>query len=319
MLPSIFSPGRRRLLQGAAGAATVSALGASATGGLAHASAEGPRVGLALGSGGARGLSHLLVLEALEALGVRPYRISGCSIGAIMGALYAAGMSASQIRAGIDELIADRDENWLETLVGGKWRQWLGFLQPAENDGGLVDAEAFIDYLRDKAGVERFDELEIPLQVVATDYWQREAVVLDSGALWPAVQASMAMPGLFSPVRHNDRILVDGGLTNPVPFDLLLADCDVVVAVNVLGTRTQEADGAAQAPSYIENTFNTFQVMQYAIMREKARREAPDFLISPEIRDIRVLDFHKVDTILEQAQPAVDGLREDLRAHLDRA
>ncbi|MCG5540901.1 MULTISPECIES: patatin-like phospholipase family protein [unclassified Halorhodospira] len=275
-----------------------------------------PRIGLALGSGGARGLSHLLVFEALEELGVRPHRISGCSIGAIMGALYAAGLSAEEIRAGIDELVADQDENWLQTLMGGKWRQWLDFVQPSDRDGGLVESDAFIAHLRKETGVSRFGELEIPLQIVATDYWKREAVVFDSGALWPAVQASMAMPGLFSPVSYQDRVLVDGGLTNPVPFDLLAEDCDVVVAVNVLGTREEGKDEALRNPAYLDNIFNTFQVMQYSILQEKRRREEPDILISPAIRDIRVLDFHRVDTILEQARPEVDILRDELRERL---
>jgi len=281
-----------------------------------QAGREKPRIGLALGSGGARGLSHVLIFAMLEELGVKPHRISGCSIGAIMGALYASGMGAETIRDELRGLIAEQDENWFQTLVGGKWRQWAEFVQLSERDGGLVDSDAFIGYLRERTGVSRFGELEIPLQIVATDFWERESVVFEDGALWPAVQASMAMPGLFSPVSYRDKVLVDGGLTNPVPFDLLLDDCDLVIAVNVLGTRGNGGDQTTQNPSYFDNTFNTFQIMQYSILQEKLRREAPDFMISPDIRDIRVLDFHKMDRILEQAQPKVDDLRVDLEAAL---
>ncbi|MFP4648834.1 MAG: patatin-like phospholipase family protein, partial [Halorhodospira sp.] len=261
MRDDAYDPQRRRVFKMGLTASLLPLLGLSAaTAHAAERAGESPRIGLALGSSGARGLSHLLIFEVLEALELHPYRISGCSIGAIMGALYASGMRTDEIRAGIEALIADQEENWLQTMVGGKWRQWLDFLQPTERDGGLVESDAFIAHLRGETGVSRFGELQTPLQVVATDYWDREAVVLERGALWPAVQASMAMPGLFSPVAHNERVLVDGGLSNPVPFDLLLEDCDLVIAVNVLGTRGRPDDEGLQNPSYLDNVFNTFQI-----------------------------------------------------------
>lgn len=275
-----------------------------------------PRVGLALGSGGARGLSHLLIFEVLEQLSIRPHRISGCSIGAIMGALYASGLSAKEIRRELEKLIAARDESWFESLLSGDWRQWLGFLQRSQRQGGLIESDAFVAYLHKISGVSKFTELDIPLQIVATDYWQRSMVVFDSGQLWPAVQASMAMPSLFSPVEHQGKILVDGGLTNPVPFDLLLDDCDIVIAVNVLGTHRQDDDIAHQNPTYLENIFNTFQIMQYSILQEKIKREEPDYLVSPEIRDIKVLDFHRMHDILKQAQPQADQLKDKLSKRL---
>ncbi|BAU57980.1 SERINE PROTEASE [Halorhodospira halochloris] len=272
-----------------------------------------PRIGLALGSGGARGLSHLLIFEVLEELSLRPHRISGCSIGAIMGSLYASGMAAGKIRQELEKLIAAQDENLFQNLLSGDWRQWLGFIQPSTRQGGLVESDAFVDYLNKISGVDKFSELEIPLQVVATDYWKREMVVFDSGEIWPAVQASMAMPSLFSPVKHQGRTLIDGGLTNPVPYDLLTEDCDLIIAVNVLGTRKQEDDKDAKNPTYLENIFNTFQVMQYSILQEKMRREEPDFLVSPEISGINVMDFHRFHDILEQGQPQADRLKEELQ------
>ncbi|MBK1734590.1 patatin [Halorhodospira abdelmalekii] len=327
---------RRRLVQVGLTAPLLSTLpiaaagGSLATSGRAQADAtdsdraprsadhkEQPRIGLALGSGGARGLSHIVIFEVLESLGLQPHRISGCSIGAIMGALYAAGLPAEKIRKEIKELVVDPEEGWFTSVVRADWRKWLSFLELSGRDGGLVESDAFVDHLRKISGVKDFADLKIPLQIVATDYWEREMVLFEQeGPLWPAVQASMAMPSLFSPVEHNGKVLVDGGLTNPLPYDLLFDDCDLIIAVNVLGTRKQKGDKALQNPSYFENIFNTFQVMQYSILREKERRKAPDFLVSPQVSDIRVLDFHRFEDILKQAQPCADALRADLEKAL---
>jgi NTE family protein len=277
--------------------------------------ADAPRIGLALGSGGARGLAHVQIFEVLDELDVRVHRIAGASIGAVMGALYAAGLSAADIHGHIDRLTVSRDETWFHALLEEDLSRWLGFFQPTLGSGGLVEAGAFLDFLREITGRSTFEELDIPLQVVASDLWTREQVVLSSGALWPAVNASMAMPGLFSPVKLDDRVLVDGGLTNPLPYDLLWDDCDMVIAVDVLGTRT--ADGSRD-PSYFDTSFNTFQIMQAAIIGEKLRYRRPDLLVQPDIRDVRVLEFHRFQEIFEQARPAQEMLREGLAARLGR-
>ena len=277
------------------------------------ANERSPRIGLALGSGGARGLAHLLVFELLDDLGLRPHRISGSSIGAVMGSLYAAGVSGAEIRELLDRMTVSSDESWLHSLLREDLTRWLSFLQPSLERGGIVKSDAFSDFLEESAGVSRFDELSIPLRVVATDYWKREMVVFESGDLWPAVQASMAMPGLFKPVKHEGRLLVDGGMTNPVPFDLL-PDCDLIIAVDVLGVRTPEESDTD--PSSMDNIFNTFQIMQASILREKLKHGEPDFMVTPDIRDVRVMDFYRFEEILRQAEPARDALETGLRDRL---
>jgi NTE family protein len=291
---------------------TLALLAAALTIPLAGSAATRPRIGLALGSGGARGLAHVLVFEVLEELGLRPHRIAGSSIGAVMGSLYAAGLSAAEIHEMIDGITVSRDESWFQALLSRELTRWLRFVEPGLERGGLARSDAFVEFLRENAGVMRFEELQIPLRVVATDFWDRETVVFEAGELWPAVQASMAMPGLFKPVSHEGRTLVDGGLTNPVPFDLL-DDCDVLIAVDVLGFRTPDGP---EIPSSMDSIFNTFQIMQSAILAEKLKRRQPDFLVRPDIRDVRVLDFHRFEDIFEQARPARDALEAGLRARL---
>ena len=127
----------------------------------------------------------------------------------------------------------------------------------------------------------------------------------------PAIQASIAIPGLFSPVHYQGKVLVDGGLVNPVPYDLLFDECNVVIAINVLGNRTpDEEDGS---PSYFETTFNTIQILETAIVREKIKSRAPDIYIRPDLENIHVLDFNRAEEIYAQATPARDELMRALR------
>lgn len=258
-----------------------------------------PRIGIALGGGGAKGLAHIPMLEVLDEAGIRPYRIAGTSVGAVIGALYASGMKGRQIRQLVDRLTVSEDENWLESLFSEDVGRWFDFAELKLGNGGLLDSSAFIEYLREHIGAERFEQLDIPLQLVATDFWSREQVVFDSGELMKAVQASIAIPGLFEPVEYAERVLVDGGLVNPVPYDLLFDDCDLVIAVDVLGKRTPSG---GDGPNYFETTFNTFQIMQSSIMREKLRMRAPDIYLKPAIENIRVLEFYKADEIYAQAE-----------------
>ncbi|MBD3670803.1 MAG: patatin-like phospholipase family protein [Gammaproteobacteria bacterium] len=268
------------------------------------------KIGLALGGGGAKGLAHILMLEVLDELELRPHRIAGTSIGSVMGALYASGMSGKEIRELIDRLTVSDNESWLDSLFDEDVGRWWDIVELQLGRGGLVDSAAFADFLNETMGITRFSELDIPLKVVAADFWDRKQVVFERGELLPAIQGSIAVPGLFSPVEFDGKVLVDGGLVNPVPYDLLFDECEVVIAIDVLGNRTPSPDNG---PSYFETTFNTFQILQASILREKMKHRPPDIYIRPDLRDIRVLDFNKVDTIYAQAEPARDELRRSLR------
>jgi len=158
--------------------------------------------------------------------------------------------------------------------------------------------------------VTGFDQLAIPLRLVASDLWRREQVVFETGALRPALQASIAIPGLFTPVEHRGRVLVDGGLVNPVPYDLLFDDCDLVIAVDVGGVRSPSSD---DEPEYFETLFSTMQVMQASIMQAKMERQPPDVYIRPEIENIRVLEFNRVNEIYAQSDSARQNLKMALR------
>jgi NTE family protein len=271
------------------------------------------RVGVALGGGGARGLAHILMLEVLDELKIRPYRIAGTSIGAVIGSLYASGMTAQKIKRLVDDLTVSEDESWLSSLFEEDVSRWWRMIDLQLGRGGLLDTAAFGTFLQESLGVSRFKELQIPLKVVAVNFWNRKQVVFDNGELIPAIQASIAIPGFFSPVQHNGQVLVDGGLVNPVPYDLLFDDCDIVIAIDVLGNRTPDTEN--KGPSYFETVFNTYQILQDSIIKEKINYLPPHIYIRPDLENIRVLDFNRVSEIYSQARPAQEKLRRILRKY----
>jgi NTE family protein len=271
-------------------------------------------VGVALGGGGAKGLAHVPLLGVFDDLGIEVAAVSGASIGAVIGVLYAAGIPANEISEGIEELAPEQSEWRLgrvlpKSVVGG----WLDLVGLDLGSKGLVSTEKSLDALAAAVEVTDLEELEIPMKVVAADFWDRDEVVFDSGPLLPAVHASMALPGLMEPVEFAGRVLVDGGTVNPLPYDLLLDDCDVVVAIDVMGRRVPNED---RLPSLPDAVFNAYQIMQRSILREKMRHRPPTIYIAPDIVDVRVLEFFKAEEIFAQATQARGELETALRRHV---
>lgn len=270
-------------------------------------------VGIALGGGGAKGLAHLPILEALDELGVVPAQIAGTSIGAIVGALYASGMPAREARARIQELIL-ADAGSFASVVGAGALKWLGLLGIEWERGGVLDTDGFLEALSEMIGVTRFEDLPRRLSVVATAFWRREAIVIESGELLPAVRASMALPGLFQPVRRDGMVLVDGGVANPLPFDVLDASCDVTIAVSVIGERRAAPSGAL--PNVVEALVQTYAIMEASLVAEKRRRREPTIFVAPEIVDVRLLEFHRAAEVMAQGDRAKEAFKRRLDAVL---
>ncbi len=273
-----------------------------------------PSIGIALGAGGANGLAHILMLEALDEMGIRVDRIAGSSIGAIIGSLYASGMSGKKIRQLVERFVLSNNEKSLSQLVEDGAFQWIKFVEIELGNGGLVSADGFLSFMSKTLEEKTFDELDIPVSIVAADLWAREQVVLESGDLISAINASMAIPGIFEPVQHNGRVLIDGGTCNPVPYDLLMEDCDIVIAVDVIGIRTRPS---SEPPGYFETVFNSVKVMQSAVMNEKRLRHDPDVYISVPVTDIRALEFYRAQEVFEQSVSARNNLRERLSRVLE--
>ena len=270
-------------------------------------------IGLALGSGGAAGLAHIAMLEVFDDLETAPSMIAGTSIGAVIGALYAAGLDAARIRALFEEFGGSGLDALSELAGGDNGLDLRDVMNLDLEHGGLVDPAGFIEFLAAQTDVQRFEDLRIPLEVVATDYWTGRTVILDDGDLFEAVQASMAVPGLFSPVRNGERLLIDGGTTNPLPVDRLRARCRTVIAVDVSGARPQPGDEAGENVSDL--LFGSFELMQQALIRQARLTDPPDLYLRPEIRGVRLLHFNRIDRVLAQAAPGAERLRAFLLRH----
>jgi NTE family protein len=268
---------------------------------------------LALGGGGARGLAHIAVLEALDDMGTRPAAIAGTSIGALIGAAYAAGMSGKEIRRFVLMLAHDRAEI-LRRLIATRAGTFANLLNLGFGSATLVDAEKFCEQFLPEQVPHDFGELEIPLLTVATDLYRREQAVFSSGALKPALAASIALPAVMRPVVLAERVLIDGGATNPLPFEELRGRADVVVAVDISGAPT---DARRDIPSPWECMLATVLVMANAITAEKIKRGAPDLIVRPKVGAFRALDFLQASAILRAAEPVKGELKEKLAALLD--
>jgi NTE family protein len=264
---------------------------------------------LALGGGGARGLAHIAVFEALDEMGVRPAAIAGSSIGSLVGAAYAAGMSGREIRRFVIGLAHDRTEVF-RRLVATRAGTFANLFNIGFGSATLVDAEKFCEqFLPDKVP-EEFGALEIPLTIVATDLYRRQQAVFSSGALRPALAASIALPTVMRPVVIADRVLIDGGATNPLPFDHLHHQADVVVAIDISGEPTEER---RDIPNPWECLITTVLVMGNAITAEKVKHSAPDLIVRPKVGTFRTLDFLQASAILRAAEPVKAELKAKLK------
>lgn len=288
-----------------------------------------PRIGLALGSGSARGWSHIGVLRVLERAGVSVDIVCGTSMGALVGAAYTAG-----------EL--DRLETWARTLT---WQGVVGLLD-FKISGGLVGGNKLLDIFRGSLEDCGIENLPKPYAAVATELETGREIWLRDGPLIDAVRASIAVPGLFTPTERDGRLLVDGGLVNPVPVSLCRAmGADIVIAVDVnadlMGRKFHappEPAAEAPEPAPSSGTFATMMtkltssriksgpknsvempsmldvigtslnIMQVRITRSRLAGEPADILIQPRLSDIATMDFHRAVPAIEEGQRAAERM-----------
>jgi len=273
-----------------------------------------PTIALALGGGGARGLAHIPILEAFDELGLRPKVIAGTSIGAIFAAAYASGLSGKQIRAHTFEVLRKRLD-LMRDLYAARVRVKGGILNALAPRPAFLAPEKLLDIIFPARMARDFDHLTIPLKVVASDFYAQEAVVFSSGALRPAVAASMALPIIFQPVVVDGRVLIDGGLVNPLPFDLIADDADLTVAVDASGAPVRRP--GQQVPKAWETLFAANFIFERSIVREKLRNRQPDLYIDAGTSRFQILDFLKLDEILAAAEPAKERTKVALARMLE--
>ncbi len=265
------------------------------------------KTGVALAGGGVRGLAHIPALETLDACGVRPSALAGTSMGAIIGAFYASGWSGTRIRDFIEQHIIERGDNW-KTLYPKRRGliKWLSAFGISFKGQGLLKVDGLLKYLIESIQADTFEDLAIPLKVVATDFHSGAAVVFEKGPLAPAIQASISIPGVFVPVEHEGRILIDGGVVNNLPYDLLAEECDATIAIDIIPTPTEDC---TDAPNMVDTILGTLDLMVTQLTQAKLEAQPPTVYVRPRLIDIRALDFMKASEVFEQAAPAMDELK----------
>jgi len=280
------------------------------------------RLGLALGSGSARGWAHIGVIRALEERGVKPDLVCGTSIGALVGAAYASG-----------EL--DRLEKWVTGLA---WHTVVRLMDLTWR-GGLIRGTRLFTLFRSIIEDRDISELPVPYGAIATELHSGRELWLRHGNVLEAVRASCAMPGLFAPVIRDGAVLVDGGLVNPVPVSMCRAlGAELVVAVDLswgkLGPYRRERDaeaapsevpgwlerirpdwlkaGAKQEEPAIPSIFDVFMtaldIVEMRVARSRLAGEPADVLITPLLPDFATMDFHRASEAIEEGRAAVERM-----------
>ena len=266
------------------------------------------KIGLALGGGGARGLAHIPMLEAFDELGLKPAVIAGCSMGAIVGAAYAGGMSALEIREHALRLLSNKME--MARYVFGAKQSRLGELFSLKGLTSLhLDGQKLADIALPDHLPQLLEDQKIPLKLVTVDFERMEEVVLTSGSILQAVGASIAIPGLIAAPRINGRIHVDGGVKNPVPFNHVTEGMNLVVAVDVTG---KPKTISRAHPSNIELAVGSLLIMFNELAELRRAHAPPDIYISPQIDGFGAGDFFKVKEIFAASSPAKDKLKREL-------
>jgi NTE family protein len=250
------------------------------------------------------------MLEAFDELGLKPSIIAGTSIGAIFGAAYASGIPAAQIRAHTEEVLGQRFY-LLRELFAARAQTIPKLWRVISAQSALLDSAAVLDVILPARTARMFESLSIPLKVVATDFYAQEPAVISHGSLRQAVAASMALPVIFQPVIHDGRALIDGGLVNPLPFDIIAGQADVIVAIDVAGAPVPS--DKRNHPTAAEALFASSFIFERSLIKEKLRSSKPDIYIDGGTSHFQALDFLKVRDILAAAEPAKARLKLQLQ------
>jgi NTE family protein len=296
------------------------------------------RIGLALGSGAARGWAHIGVIQTLQRNDISPDIVCGTSIGALVGATMVAG-----------EL--DRLDRWVRTL---SWQKVIGYFD-LTMAGGLIKGEKLFDFFHEHLEDRNIEELDRPFGAIATDLASGREIWLRDGSVFEAVRASISLPGLFTPVERNGDLLVDGGLVNPVPVSMCRAlGAQVVIAVDLnadllsaihrdkattavisaapddepdsLLERIQQRLSAAlsldrkdhDTPSVVDVVTASINIMQVRITRSRLAGEPADALITPRLAEFALLDFHRAKEAIEEGEAAAERAMPQIKSLLGR-
>ncbi len=269
------------------------------------------KIGLALGSGAARGLAHIGVLDILQKEGIPVDMVAGTSVGTLVGALCAQRKDCRLIK---------------DLAISMDWKKIVSLVDLAIPKTGLIGGRKIKNWLGLIIGGDmKFSDLRIPLACVATDIHTGEEVVINQGSVLEAVRASISIPGIFTVVKWNGRYLVDGTLSNPVPVSVIREmGADFIIAVNVIpdiSERIQQLDKEGRQNLKEPNIFSVLLQSLYAGVSSlvNSSLEGADIVIHPQVVHIRYGDFHQAEECILQgelaAQAAIPKIKRLLEAN----
>ena len=255
---------------------------------------SGPRIGIALGGGSARGLAHISFIEAMDELGLRPAVIAGTSIGSLIGAGWAAGMTGEAIREHSFDVLGD-----MRSITGRLWQTQMKGLRNVFRSGisMQLDALQITRAFLPPGFTDNFSDLRTPLYIIATDFRSWHQAVFHSGPIIPAIAGSIAIPSLFKPVEFDGRLLVDGGVVNPMPLDAVAADTDILIGIDVNGDPA--ANPGSRVPSAIDLTLGSAQIMMHSLIAHYIAAYPPDIYIRPHLSAFGAYEYWRVREIVE--------------------
>ena len=306
---------------------------------MADSLIQQPKIGIALGSGSARGWAHIGVIQELAKMGIIPEIVAGSSIGAIVGAAYASNQ-------------LDKLDSWVRSLT---WKEIFNYIDISIVGGGFIQGEKLLELARTYIEEDSIESLPRQFGMVATELDTGREIWFQDGSILDALRASIALPGMFTPVKINDRWLVDGGLSNPVPVSLCRAmGADVVIAVNlngdIVGKHTRKRiksntnidnksndnettflervtsqlknnlneqkdillsrlfGDSLDSPGLFDVTASSINIMQDRLTRSRMAGDPPDIILSPRLSELGLMEFDQAAIAIEEGRACVQRM-----------
>jgi len=268
---------------------------------------KGPRIGIALGGGSARGLMHIPFVEAMDELGLRPSVIAGTSIGALIGAGWAAGLTGKELREHSIEVLGN-----MRSITSRLWKTQIKDLRNLFKNGisTQLDSYSVVESFLPKDFPKNFEDLRTPLFVIATDFRSWHQVVFHTGKIFPALAGSIAIPSLFRPVQFDGRLLVDGGVVNPLPLDAASINTDITIGIDVNGDPGNRT--SVETPSTIDLTLGSAQIMMHSLTAHNIAAYPPDLYVRPHVKEFGAYEYWRVREILEEGEKDKEQFKRDI-------
>lgn len=253
-------------------------------------------LGIAFGGSGAEGIACIAYVKALEDLNVKPDIVSGTGTGGVVAAMYAAGMTS-------EDMIS-----FMENVDFPGAKRPISMKRIKDAKYGILDGIGLEEYFQMIVPVKVFDRLYFRLKIIAANYVTGDEVIFTDGNVGPAVRAGVSVPGMFSPYEKDDNIYIDGSCINPVPFDIIREDCEVLIALDACVNQTVDETG--QSLNVFPSMMSAFEASKKSLVKEKRKICKPDIYECINVENINTFDFAIFNEILTSVEEKAQMFKE---------